>query len=755
MNKKFLLAPSLLTVLLSTAAVAQEWNDDQLVAATNGFQGDSLPARLKQVGALVAQRPAMFSAMVARIHGDHREYMLKIDRLLGELGDERWQVREDAERTLIEIGGRASTMIEQRKEKYDVLEQQWRCARILDALNAKGKEQENRELELMRGLVVTALYLDPEPRLLRALRSALGHTDASIVDAAIRALGKLGGDDEADAVKQMVTWRGGTHRHSCMAALGRMGGNRSLAICRELLADPTVSTTDRVTMLRALHTRRDAGALALLKELEASADSVVAAVARLHVAPAEASTKAKFTLPDRQRTQIDAEFRGFFGDSTLVRGGFEGLPSAELAFGDCDAVDFPAHVVAPGAAARAFLNQGSLVAGEVVAIDPETVRLRSALFGDLVLPRKDVQGLALDPSLDRMVGASTDYDRVRLRSGEFLDGQILSTNPQQLRIQPREGDLRTIDLATVAGMLFTRPRAQDQDATIYTRLDLTSGERLIGFVGDSSGTEVAIYVPQVGSAVIPLTMVNRIELGVGGGAMWGFTLVCDYSENRVVELDDQGREVFVLEEIFGAWDAECLDNGNLLITEFSVSRVQEVDRKGKQVWVFEDLKNPYDADRLPNGNTLIADTFGSRVIEVDAKGKIVWKYDKDIRPFDCDRLANGNTLIANVLRDEVIEVSPEGEVVWRVGSLPNVHDADRLTNGNTLVTLRNKGVVMELDREGKTVWELTGLSSPSDADRLPNGHTLVAENTRVREFDRRGNEVFKKDMTWAVEVNRY
>jgi hypothetical protein len=64
-------------------------------------------------------------------------------------------------------------------------------------------------------------------------------------------------------------------------------------------------------------------------------------------------------------------------------------------------------------------------------------------------------------------------------------------------------------------------------------------------------------------------------------------------------------------------------------------------------------------------------------------------------------------------------------------------------------------MVVELDPQGDVVWKLEGLSSPSDADRLPNGNTLVAENTRVREFDRRGNEVWKKDMTWAVEVNRY
>ena len=68
--------------------------------------------------------------------------------------------------------------------------------------------------------------------------------------------------------------------------------------------------------------------------------------------------------------------------------------------------------------------------------------------------------------------------------------------------------------------------------------------------------------------------------------MWGFTLIADYSDNRIVYVDDQGRVVFVLEEIFGALDAECLDNGNLLITEFSVSRVQEVNRKGEMIWQF-------------------------------------------------------------------------------------------------------------------------------------------------------------------------
>ena len=96
-----------------------------------------------------------------------------------------------------------------------------------------------------------------------------------------------------------------------------------------------------------------------------------------------------------------------------------------------------------------------------------------------------------------------------------------------------------------------------------------------------------------------------------------------------------------------------------------------------------------------------------------------------------------------------------GEIVWELKGMNNVHDADRLQNGNTLITLRSKGSVLEVDRDGTVVWELEALNSPSDADRLPNGHTLVSENGVVREFDRRKNVVWRREVNWAVEANRY
>ena len=749
------------TVLVA-ALPGQDWSDDQLVNESKGFQSLSLATQIEQVGSLVAAKAQAFSAIVARIHGDHREYRLKVDRLLEELCDPNWRVRENAERSLVEIGGRARVVIQQRRDDYQVLEQHIRCGRILEALDAKGTEQEDRERLLLQGLVRTSLHLPSDDRLLRSLRSALGHTDTSIAGGAIRAIGKHGGDDEADAIAMMVTFKSGLHRSIALSALGRMKSEKALGFCRGMLLggitegplkDVTLNRTEAMSIVRALRTRSDDGAKQLLADLSKHSDPVIAKGASVAIPAAVASVDATLTMPDR--TQVIGKLGNMYGDSLVVVGAFAGVPEAELSTNDCSTIDFPNHVVQKNTSTTVFLNQGSRVTGQVVAIDADSVQLASPVFGAVTLSRKDIQGMAFDPDLDRLVGASVEFDRLRLRTGKLLDGKIVGIQAGKVILEPIGGTVQEIPVDEVGGMLFRRPMASEPDSTSYVRLDLVTGERLIGFVAESSSDHVAVTVPLLGATALPWTSIHHVELGVGGGAMWGFTLIADYSDNRIVEVDDQGRVVFVLEEIFGAWDAECLDNGNLLITEFSVSRVQEVNRKGEMIWQFEELKNPYDADRLPNGNTLIADTFASRVIEVSPEGKIVWSYAQDIRPFDCDRLANGNTLIADVLKDRVIEVSPAGEIVWEAKGLPNAHDADRLPNGNTLVTLRNKGVVLEIDRDGKIVFELSGLSSPSDADRLPNGNTLVAENTRVREFDRHGNEVWKKEMTWAVEVNRY
>ena len=78
-----------------------------------------------------------------------------------------------------------------------------------------------------------------------------------------------------------------------------------------------------------------------------------------------------------------------------------------------------------------------------------------------------------------------------------------------------------------------------------------------------------------------------------------------------------------------------------------------------------------------------------------------------------------------------------------------------VSSGRTLIADDSDNRVVEVDSQGNEVSRIDGLNSPSDADRLQNGNTLVAENGMVREFDPQGKVVWKLEMTWAVEANRY
>lgn len=77
------------------------------------------------------------------------------------------------------------------------------------------------------------------------------------------------------------------------------------------------------------------------------------------------------------------------------------------------------------------------------------------------------------------------------------------------------------------------------------------------------------------------------------------TLIADYSDNLVTEVDESGRTTLHLtrSSARGMWRAS--NTGNLLVTEFSVSRVREIRRDGTTVWAYENLKNPYDATNCP------------------------------------------------------------------------------------------------------------------------------------------------------------
>lgn len=730
-------------------AVPAQEGGEEFQAVAQRLIGATLRERLDVFAQLVQRQQEWLPAIALRVHGQHREYQLQIERLLSQLADERWLAREEAERELGEIGARARATIEDRREHGATLEERLRCERILKALDARGTTREENELAILRGLVQATLYLKTDPQLRAALRSACDHADFEVVDGSLRALGVHGDQDDVARLHAHVTRSPAPHRIAALHALARLPAAAALPKLRELLLGSALLPAERAGVVRVLHTRPDAAEL--VTDCAGAADPVVAEAARLQPLAAFAPTPVEVGFADGGK--VAGAFEGVLGDCLLLVQSAElpALPRIELPLAQVTSVRTTAEVEAPRPGCRIALRQGSLVHGQLIALDAETVIVQTARFGTQRLPRGAVQGILLDPALDRILGGQGQGDRVRLKSGTQIEQPIAVVADQRLQVGEQH-----LALTDVASLSFGRAQNQVPDTTAWTRVETHDGDRLLGHLGRAEAGGVGLHVPLLGATSIPLGEVKRIEFGIGGGAQWGFTLIADYSDNLVIEVDEQGNEVFRLEDTFGAWDAEALDNGHILIVEFAASRVLEVDRDGKTVWFYDDgLRNPTDADRLQNGNTLIADAYRQRVIEVTPDKQIVWQFAEGVRPYDVERLQSGNTLIADILKDRVIEVDPQGRVVWEVTSMPHVHDADRLPNGNTLITLRTLRKVVEVDRGGRVVWQLEHLDSPSDADRLPNGNTLVSEHGAVREYDRAGKVIWTRAAQWALEANRY
>ncbi len=759
------LAPVLLCWMIAAPAVSQAaggadpWTQEELRARASGFLEVGVLAQARQIAALVRNAELCADALAQTVHGDHREYSLKIERLLDQLADERWVVRENAERRLVEDGARAQAQIEERAQSGETLEERIRARRIANAIADSKIDDARNEIRILRGLVATAAYMPGNDRLRRALISALGHTDPLVVEHALVALGATGSHaEDATLLRTRVLEEasGSAKRRAALAGLALLQVPEARDVVLELFAtDGVLTTTEASALLADLRAREDGPEVAA-RISEVAVDPAIRSLAGLSIPVVDPDERVTARTQLADRGEVDAPILEIRGSWLVFAELVDGLDRMRLPRLECPVVlRDVATAPLPEGAVRVFTKQGSLVVGRLLAADAETITVRSELFGEVSIRRDQVQGVATDPELDRLVGAVPTHDRIRMRDNKMIDARILSFADGTLVYEPAAGgEAQEVALTDVAGLLFRRPQDAGSSNALFARLDLASGDRLLAHLGGHAQGRLAAQVPGLGAAVVEVADVQRIEFGVGGGALWGFTLIADYSDNRIFEVDDQGRETFALEEVYGAWDVECLDSGNLLITEFALNRVVEVTRDGEEVWSFEELRNPYDADRLPNGNTLIADTFGKRVVEVSPDKQIVWTFE-GVKPYDVDRLPNGNVLIADGEGSRVIEVSRDGEVVWEMDRVESAHDADRLPNGNTLITQRTKHQVIEVDRSGKIVFQITDLSSPSDADRLPNGHTLVAENGGVREFDRNGNQVAEIPAAWAVEVNRY
>ena len=240
----------------------------------------------------------------------------------------------------------------------------------------------------------------------------------------------------------------------------------------------------------------------------------------------------------------------------------------------------------------------------------------------------------------------------------------------------------------------------------------------------------------------------RIELGR--------TLITFYGQNKVIELDASGKQIWEKTGLENPTASTGLTNGHRLISSLIGQSVVEYDDSGKEVWRKDGLpKHPLSVRRLENGNTLIACGESHRVVEIRPDGSTAWEITINGWPMDVWRLDRGRTLVTLQNDTRVVELDRAGKVRWEIKDLKRPVAAQRLENGNTLVTEYGGGRVAERDRDGKIVWQHTGLQSPRSAERLSNGNTLIVDRSGVREVDRQGKIIWQKQMTGAHHATRY
>ncbi len=730
----------------------------------DGLLAPSLEKRLEAAWALSRLPDAPWKTLVRRLAGTGAALAARIRGLVRRLGAERWEDREEAEKELVRIGGKALGFLEKARKEASLLEVRWRAARALEKIRRASPQLEKqwrRERDVSRALAWALMVFPPRDPAraklaLRILETARFDVDRELGLLSLRALARLKDPKALGPLEELVNKGSPLEILFGVEGLLDLGGPKGTARVRELSAGgkrPLLGLAARgALLLRGLAPAPWKGPAFLASSFE--------------------------PVPGGDAVSSGPSWKTALTTGETLEGGFLGLDAAgmKLRWKGRGEVRIPVTLLSsaePGKAGGGkgadspkvehwvLFRSGTWLPGKILSLGKEKVEVELALLGKRSLPGEALQGWGAGGRPGVFHGVVPGRARIVLKGGKSLAGRLEGFTRGGIRLLAGGGESKTFPLEEVSGVILASSPwekklfpGNSMQTLLAHAWEIRGGGRVKGFLLCAGKGRVFLVDPFLGPITIPLDLVKSVRFRTGLGRGLGITLVSDLDESRVVEFNPDGKIVWTFKDLDGGpLDAKWLPSGNLLVCEEG-GRVREVTREGKTVWEMKGLSLPYSAEKLESGNYLIADTGHKRVIEVDPSGRIVWTLSH-VTPYDVQRLSNGNTLVADASKDRVIEVNRAGKIVWSVGGMPEVRDADRLPNGNTLIACWGNSSVVEVDRQGKVVWKLSGLETPSDADRLPGGLTLVAESGRVRVVDRRGRTVWSVPVGWAVEANRY
>lgn len=185
-------------------------------------------------------------------------------------------------------------------------------------------------------------------------------------------------------------------------------------------------------------------------------------------------------------------------------------------------------------------------------------------------------------------------------------------------------------------------------------------------------------------------------------------LVAEYQGGRVTERDFKGNVVWEKAVGGNPIGVQRLPNGNTFVV--MQNRLVEIDRQGKEVFTLQRQNHDiFRARKLRNGEVVFVTNQGQLT-------RMEGKTQREIKTFhvgnipvlfgSIDVLPGGGVLVPQFHNNQVTEYDANGKEVARFPlQFPN--SAQRLPNGNTLVASQNARRVVEFDRTGREVWSYT------------------------------------------------
>ncbi len=403
--------------------------------------------------------------------------------------------------------------------------------------------------------------------------------------------------------------------------------------------------------------------------------------------------------------------------------------------------------------ADSILRTLPLCSNEHVFIAAQSALAATASAADIELLEQSIRAPHLETRLAAInAAAQLAYDRIRATLVELLGDGEIRVRFAAARALANHGDRQCLDALV---KLLDADELSMRVKAVETLRALTGQDfAYVAYVEKeerrAATTAWRDWIAADGKTAklfFPLKPV-RVEIGR--------TLICLATQNKVIELDAGGKQVWEQDGLMYPWRAAGLPNGHRLVACYNGRNAFEYDARGKEVWKVEGLPGgPHSVQRLDNGNTLLACSDSHQVVEVSPDGKTVWSVTIAGRPVDARRAPNGRTLVVLQSSGQIVEVDRDGKVVWKIESLQGPNTAQPLDNGNLLVAEVNVRRVSEMTREGKVVWSIEVPTSPYDAQRVADGTTLVAESGKVSVFNQEGKKFSETVTSGDTRVTRY